>query len=165
MRQRLLWIAFAACLAVPAAARGQEAPEPVRPRTVVDSVYAVRAAADRLAEGIRRGALDRRVVADAELHERVRGLAEAGARRRRQPPHAAAGPLWDFRLDLVQVRAVNRDLMHAEARASLATDPEGAGSLNLVFRREGGSWRLENAEALTAWVAGELRRLQEGRAR
>lgn len=166
---RVIALAFvAACAAgFPHAARGQEvAADEVRPRALVDSVFAARLELDMIAEMIRRGSVDSRRISDTQLAGAARRLAAAAATRpQRKAPHASLGGAWDFQFDSVSLTADGPHVLRVRARALLSTDPGGGAPVTLIFQRKGAAWRLDKHEGLVGQLTAQAQRIARGEAK
>lgn len=151
-------------LIAPPPVAAQYAVDELTPRAIADSSYGVRLELERLAEAIRWGEDDSGAYSDGDLAAAVTALLSAALRRGRMPPAAGLGILWDFRIEVADVRAVGPGALEVTALVLLSTDEGSAGAATLVFRRFGSGWRLADHQGLTARLREITRRLVGGAA-
>lgn len=152
-------------LVLPGQMAAQVTVDDLTPSAISDSTYAVRLAIERLAEAIRRGKTGLDVYHYQDIAAAAAELAAVAAQRALAPPHLDLGTLWDFRIEIVELRAVSPAVLEARTRTLLSTDEGSAGPATLVFRRFANDWVLAEHESFKAQLQAITLRLVEGAGR
>ena len=124
----------------------QEPVDPLMPRALADSTYAIHIAIDELATNIRHGRLDPRQFDQPELATAVGKL--AGAASGRRAPRPDLGVLWEFRLEITQIEPAGPDILRVQVHAFLAGDAATGQAATLTYARHGDRWDLVAHEGL-----------------
>jgi hypothetical protein len=147
MRIVLSFVGILVCAGTPLAAQAQAE---VHARSQIDSVYAVRLLVEELSESIRAGKLAPRFASVPALQEAVTALTLARGSAR-PAPRRELGPLWDFRIEVVDVTHAAADRIVLRGRAMLDTDDgaERNTTFDLTFQKnDTGYWMLSDADGL-----------------
>lgn len=118
------------------------------PRDVVDSAFALKLAINEVQALIQDGTRPRTVARDTSLENAGQQLRLLRSAARRLAPTGHANLLWDFLIDVKDIRVVRPGEWIAYVTVSLSQDSISTAPLALDFRKTGGGWVLADKHDL-----------------
>jgi hypothetical protein len=142
---------------------GQSSPS--LPRSMTDTSFALRLALNEMQDLVQTGARPRTLALDTAFDNAGQQLRLARVARHRALPTTHASALWDFHIDVQDIRPAGANRWVAYATISLDQDTTAASAnVSLVFARTGQGWQLTDTRDLRAILHAMRDRLIGGQA-
>jgi hypothetical protein len=132
------------------------------PLSVQDTSYALRLAINELQDLIQTGERPRTLVFDHGFDDASRMLRQARAARNRARPTAHANSLWDFQIDVEDVRPAGPNRWVSYVTITLGQDSVSSPHMALLFDCTESGWRLTDKKDVLALLATMVRHVNSG---